>query len=133
MEKAGQYTGDLKQFLKDYSYQPTLTPKLDSLGGADLTHELVNQIVLWKVNRYVLLDNALLGDLNQLKALKMGEHRQGELVLLDLLATNGVDLPMASTLLRFRNPGVFQIIDRHAYRAVYGVPYPLSATTPAGG
>ncbi len=26
---------------------------------------------------------------------------------------------MASTLLRFRNPQVFQIIDRHAYRAIY--------------
>ena len=34
---------------------------------------------------------------------------------------------MASTLLRFRNPETFQIIDRHAYRAVYGDDYPLSS------
>jgi hypothetical protein len=34
-------------------------------------------------------------------------------------------LPMASTLLRFRNPDVFQIIDRHAYRAVYRKDSPL--------
>ena len=27
---------------------------------------------------------------------------------------------MASTILRFRNPSVFQIIDRHAYRTLYG-------------
>ena len=114
MEKAGQYTRDLKQFLKDYNYQPTLTPQLDGLGGADLTPELLDQIVLWKLNRYVSLDSALLGSLNELKALRMGEHRKGELVLLDLLATHGVDLLMASTLLRFRNPGVFQIIDRAA-------------------
>ena len=42
-----------------------------------------------------------------------------------LLQQRGVDLPMASTLLRFRNPVVFQIVDRHAYRAVYGESYPL--------
>lgn len=33
-------------------------------------------------------------------------------------------LAVASTLLRFRNPIVFQIIDRHAYRAVYGENFP---------
>ena len=92
MEKAGQYTGDLKQFLKDYNYQPTLTPQLDGLGGADLTPELLDQIVLRKLNRYVSPDSALLAKLNQLKALRMGEHHKGELVLLDLLATHGVDL-----------------------------------------
>ena len=32
---------------------------------------------------------------------------------------------MASTFLRFRNTKAFQIIDRHAYRAVYGEDYPL--------
>lgn len=36
---------------------------------------------------------------------------------------------MASTLLRFRNPFAFQIIDRHAYRAVYGEDYPLCVTS----
>lgn len=47
-----------------------------------------------------------------------------------LLNVNGVDLPMASTILRFTNPKVFQIIDRHAYRAVYGKKYPLYQATP---
>ena len=36
---------------------------------------------------------------------------------------------MASTLLRFRNPSAFQIIDRHSYRAVYGNDYPLYSTS----
>ena len=36
---------------------------------------------------------------------------------------------MASTFLRFRNPVVFQIIDRHAYRAVYGRDYKLYTQT----
>ena len=41
-----------------------------------------------------------------------------------------MDLPMASTILRFVNPEVFQIIDRHAYRAVYEKKYPLYTSTP---
>ena len=62
--------------------------------------------------------------------LSKGEHRKGEIVLNILLNTKGVDLPMASTILRFRNPRVFQIIDRHAYRAVYGKNYPIYIGSP---
>ena len=36
---------------------------------------------------------------------------------------------MASTILRFRNPQASQIIDRHAYRAVYGRDYPLHSAS----
>lgn len=43
--------------------------------------------------------------------------------------TQGVDLPIASTILRFQNPAVFQIIDRHAYRALYGRVFPLHTQT----
>ncbi len=38
---------------------------------------------------------------------------------------------MASTFLRFRNPSVFQIIDRHAYRALYGQDYKQGTTKPS--
>lgn len=37
---------------------------------------------------------------------------------------------MASTLLRFRSPSAFQIIDRHAYRAVYGSKFPIYPSMP---
>ena len=47
-----------------------------------------------------------------------------------LLQTNGVDLAMASTILRFRNPEVFQIIDKRAYRVVYGEKLKVYHTTP---
>ena len=36
---------------------------------------------------------------------------------------------MASTFLRFRNRKAFQIIDRHAYRAVWGKDYPLYSSS----
>jgi hypothetical protein len=32
----------------------------------------------------------------------------------------------------FQNREAFQIIDRHAYRAVFGKPYPLYSATPHG-
>ena len=46
---------DLSDFLRQYKYQPELTKKLDDLDAVNLTPELLNEIVLWKVNRYVSL------------------------------------------------------------------------------
>jgi hypothetical protein len=50
--KATEFDGDLSDFLRQYKYQPELTKKLDDLEGVNLTPELLNEIVLWKVNRY---------------------------------------------------------------------------------
>ena len=124
--KANDFEGDLSEFLWQYAYQPKLTAKLDDLDAVNLTPELLNEIVLWKVNRHVGLDEDLLRRIDSLRTLKPGEHEQARSVLEQLLSTHGVDLPMASTILRFRNPAVFQIIDRHAYRAVYGKVFPCT-------
>jgi hypothetical protein len=123
--KAIDFTGDLNQFLKEYNYQPALTGKLDDLGEAPITQEILNEIVLWKVNRYVSLGGPLMKSLDRLKDLNPGEHSKADLALRSLLNRKGVDLPMASTFMRFRNPRVFQIIDRHAYRAITNKKYPL--------
>jgi len=131
LSRASDFNGDLSEFLNGYKYQPNLTPKLDDLARVNFTPELLNEIVLWKVNRYVSLDADQLGRIDALATLKPGEHRAAGPILEDLLGTHGVDLAMASTLLRFRNPSVFQIIDRHAYRALYGRGYKMySATSP---
>ena len=128
--KAAEYDGNLGEFLKRYDYQPNLTPKLDQLGDTPFGQHLINEIVLWKVDRYVSLGDDLVVDVDGVRNLKTGEHRRAESILRLLLRTRGVDLPMASTILRFRNPHAFQIIDRHAYRAVYGRRYGLYQTTP---
>ena len=51
-------------------------------------------------------------------------------ILISLLSKNqkGVRLAMASTILRFRNPKVYQIIDQRVYRIIYGkeLKYPES-------
>lgn len=118
---------DPQAYMRYYDYQPELTSHLDSLEDRPFDQAMVNEIVLWKVDRYAQLPADLLARLNDLQALQSGEHRQAEPTLRELLGVRGVDISMASTLLRFRNPRVFQIIDRHAYRALYGEDCPLYA------
>lgn len=125
MKQARDWNGNLTEFLEDYKYQPDLTGKLDSLAATPFDQAMINEIVLWKVNRYAKLQTDALDALNKLVDVKPKQHRQAASQVTQLIAQLGVDLPMASTLLRFRNPQAFQIIDRHAYRAITGDDYPL--------
>lgn len=125
MKLAEEWNGNFSALMSEYTYQPGLTHKLDSIANQTFDQSLVNEIVLWKVNRYAPLSVDTLEVLNKLGTIEPGKHRDCESILKDLLCSPGVDLPMASTLLRFKNPKVFQIIDRHAYRAIYGEDYPL--------
>jgi len=130
MKKAEDYKGDLQKYLQCYDYpQIEMTNYLDNIKNRDFNQNIINEIVLWKVNRYVKIENNLLNEINSLKGLPNGQHKKCEPILEKLLNIKGVDLPMASTILRFRNPDVFQIIDRHAYRAVYDEKYPVHVTT----
>ncbi len=119
---------DLRGFLDDYKYQKNLTHRLDCVTG-EFTQGLVNEIVLWKLNRFAELTPRLLDKINSLSKLEKGQHAHARSALEDLLEERGVDLAMASTILRFRNPSVFQIIDRHAYRALYGRLLPMTTVT----
>jgi hypothetical protein len=123
---ATESRGDLTFFLTEYAQQPELTGRLDMLGKDNFTQHVINEIVLWKVNRYVSLTPDILQQIDQLRKLEPGKHRKEESVLTVLLGVHGVDLAMASTILRFRNPAVFQILDQRAYRVVFGCKYPLS-------
>lgn len=128
--KTSDFTGDLNVFLAQYNYQPELTEHLDNLEDVAIDQSLINEIVLWKVNRYVRINDDIEVQISELKLLKAGEHRKSKKELSSLLELNGVDIPMASTIFRFINHEVFQIIDRHAYRAVYEKKYPLDTNSP---
>jgi thermostable 8-oxoguanine DNA glycosylase len=125
MIKASDFDGDLGSFMEKYEYHRKLTDRLDQAKD-DFTQERINEIVLWKVNRFAELDVDLISKINSLSELQEGQQEQARSSLEGLLKTPGVDLAMASTILRFRNPAVFQIIDRHAYRALYGRPLPMT-------
>jgi hypothetical protein len=107
------------KLLEDYNYQPDLTKKLDSLNASDLNRNTIYEIVLWKINRFPCVPDAVLEKLKHLGELKPKKHAEARAVLEQLLKCNGIALPMASTILRFINPSVFQIIDDRAYRVLF--------------
>ena len=116
--------------IEDYSYQDLLTPKLDDVN-VDFDQETINEIVLWKVNRYALIEPKTLARLNQIR--KEDEVLNEELtrqILLELLGKGhkGIRLAMASTILRFKNPKVYQIIDQRVYRFIFGKELKYSLT-----
>lgn len=101
-----------------YDYNPHLTKALDSIKD-DFDQGIINMIVLWKVNRYPYVPKDLLTVLNEIRNdLAIVKHH--EELLSRLLDCKGLQLPMASTFLRFRNPRLFQIIDQHVYRLLTG-------------
>jgi len=103
----------------DFNYQKALTGRLDNFEG-DFNQELVNEIVLWKVNRYAEVDSATIKLVNQIdrNSVNIDEQLTRE-VIRQLLETNGVQFAMASTFLRYRNPNIYQIIDQRVYRIIY--------------
>lgn len=109
-----------------FEYQGNLTKKLDSLSG-DFDEIVLNQIVLWKVNRYPLICDSTISVLNKIgdkqSNFSLDNEKDREIAskaLKLLLKSNGVKLAMASTILRFKNPNWFQIFDERVCRALYG-------------
>ena len=104
----------------EFKYQKELTKKLD-MGFSDFSHETINEIVLWKVNRYVNIKEETLAKINSIQTnSKVLNEKLTKEILSELLATNGIRLPMASSILRFRNPNIYQIIDQRVFRILYG-------------
>jgi hypothetical protein len=117
----------------EYKYQPSLTEKLDKSGEEFFNQDLINEIVLWKINRYAAIDDETLRILNsgEIKSATIDKEFTRHLIL-RLLGLNGIRLAMASTILRFRNPKVYQIIDQRVFRFIYGQELKLSASTSTG-
>jgi hypothetical protein len=102
-----------------FDYQESLTQKLDSIT-TEFNQNMLNEIVLWKVNRYADFDDETLGLINSIDSnQKVINIEYTKEVLKALLKIRGVQLAMASTILRFKNPNVYQIIDQRVYRIIY--------------
>ena len=125
----------VKDILDDWNVNGTL--ELESLikeywgstaPGTDGLKDIINQIVLWKINRQVFFDQdkTLLFDIITLKNKEGFDrhtiHKQYKDdvtdIIVRMLACPGIRLPMASTILHFFYPGVFLIIDQRAYRVI---------------
>lgn len=103
----------------EFAYQTNLTEKLDKIT-ASFDQQIINEIVLWKVNRYAMLDNITLNLLNDIdpNTTKLDIEKTRE-ILKKLIKKKGIHLTMASTILRFRNKNIYQIIDQRVYRIIY--------------
>lgn len=105
-----------------FNYQKELTEKLDSLYRP-FDQSVLNEIVLWKVNRYAEINTDTIALLNTIDKDEQELNEElTESILKRLLSKKqkGVGLPMASTFLRFRNRGIYQILDQRTYRFLYG-------------
>lgn len=115
-----QFQSDGREYSKEFRYSP-ITARLDELHNKaeELTLNDIHEITLWKINRFPSITAKTLKDLDSLKHYTTLDEKRTRDILQDLLASNGVRLPMASTYLRFVNPNVYQIIDVRAFRAAY--------------
>ena len=115
------FDSDFKIISDDYEfkYQEVLTKKLDS-STENFSQEKLNEIVLWKVNRYAEFGESLIELINSIdkNETKIDVDKTRE-ILKGLLKTSGVQLAMASTILRYRNPNIYQIIDQRVFRVIY--------------
>lgn len=113
---------------EEYNYQDELTKELDAFES-DFDQNLINKIVLWKINRYAKLDEETIQLLNDILPTEQEMHKEKTIAVLRVLLNNpGIGIPMASTILRFRNSNIYQIIDQRAYRILYGKELKLSTT-----
>lgn len=116
----------LKDSYFDYDYQIELTNKLDKIK-TNFNQNIINEIVLWKINRYANIDSKTLKLLNKIKSKdRLIDVDLTKKILSALLDIKGIQLPMASTILRFKNKYLYQIIDQRVYRIIYNKDLKLS-------
>jgi thermostable 8-oxoguanine DNA glycosylase len=85
----------------------------------NFNQDIINEIVLWKVNRYSLINKNTFSYLNKIrKTDRKIDEELTKKILEKLLATKGIRLPIASSILRFKNPSIYQIIDQRVYRLI---------------
>lgn len=113
----GIWGNDPTSVLESYDYYPDLTARLDTLRATDFDREDLYEIVLWKLGRFPGVEPDLVTELRGVASFKT--HNDAREILDRLLRSPGIALPMASTILRFLAPNVFQIIDDRVYRVLF--------------
>ena len=85
--------------------------------------DIINEIVLWKLNRMVKVEDDVIEQIKSLPDYKSPLELVNDTkiihILEKLLSSKGIQLPMASTILHFYYPDLFPIIDQRSYREVY--------------
>lgn len=120
------------EILEKYSYS-NYNEITERINECDFCNEIenadiINSIVLWKVNRQVKIENSLIVKIKNLQCNKVEllDNCEAEIreILNALLETKGVRIAMASTILKMFKPFTFPIIDQRAYRTIYKNNFP---------
>ncbi|MBE5866908.1 MAG: hypothetical protein E7292_12020 [Lachnospiraceae bacterium] len=123
---------DYQEILNRFTYDDE-TEIMNRISKVDKTDyrenkDIINEIVLWKMNRRPQIEAKLIDALYELEFIKTpmeaAESELTERVVELLLCSKGMQLPMASTVLHFYFPEIYPIIDQRAYRELYGEGYP---------
>lgn len=120
------------EILKQYSYANynEITERINECEFCNETEnaDIINSIVLWKVNRQVKIDNNLIIRIKNLQfdKVELLENYEGEIreILKALLETQGIQIAMASNILKMFKPFAFPIIDQRAFRTIYSKDLP---------
>ena len=127
---------DYQEVLSRFTYDDgtDIQNRISAVEARDYreNRDIINEIVLWKLNRRPQVTEELIDAIFSLKEIKTPlqvlTDEKTERVVEKLLQTKGMQLPMASTVLHFYYPEIFPIIDQRAYRELYAMDYPKTMT-----
>lgn len=85
-------------------------------GKESWTRTALYEIVLWELNRFPGIDDALFMERGKTAEIPPEDFRSVKETLCRLLACNHVGITMAMAILRFINPETFQTMDRTLYQ-----------------
>ena len=121
----------MEEVLKRYAYadDEEIINRIKNCTGKDEreNRDIINSIVLWKINRQVDIGIELfiaIKTLNILPSNIKTNEKEIKKIVFDLLEVKGVKIAMASTILKMFYPDSFPIIDQRAYRELNGEDLP---------
>lgn len=127
----------MEEVLKRYAYadDEEIINRIKNCTGKDEreNRDIINSIVLWKINRQVDIGTELfiaIKNLNIAPSIIKTKEKEIKEIVFDLLEIKGVKIAMASTILKMFYPDSFPIIDQRAYRELNGedLPYYYGAS-----
>jgi len=122
MVKIFDIKNDKFDFDFNYNNEETKILQNEMKNKQDININDLRRISLWKLDRVLNVDEMTINNLQKI-AITKDIHIDDELVMntiKELVKSDGIGFPMASSILKFLRPDIFPIIDVRAYRALYG-------------
>jgi len=129
--KRGGRKMDYKKLLDSYAYESDcgIKSRIEHSDGSNAQEnkDIINEIVLWKINRSVGIKDELICQIRDLKINDPNDastNPKVNQIIIELLHSDGIQIAMASTILKMFHPDIFPIIDQRAYRELFNEEMP---------